>query len=165
MKKLLLMLMLMIPMSIFAQKFGVVDLDAIAQVLPEYAAAQTELKNLNDQDQKDLKSMQTEIQRKYDEYQKSASTMNATAKEAKEKELQDLGDKYQQTAQQKSQDFQKAQQDKLAPIQAKVSQIIEKVGKEGGYTSIFMKGSMPYISATLVKDVTPLCKAEVLKLK
>ncbi|MCH3994981.1 MAG: OmpH family outer membrane protein [Prevotella sp.] len=165
MKKLLFMLMLMMPMSIFAQKFGVVDLDAIVQSLPEYTAAQTELKNLNDQDQKDLQSMQAEVQRKYDEYQKSASTMNATAKQAKEKELQDLGDKYQQAAQQKSQDFQKAQQEKLAPVQAKVSQVIEKVGKEGGYTSIFMKGSMPYISATLVKDVTAECKAEILKMK
>lgn len=165
MKKLLLMLMLLAPMSMFAQKFAVVDYDAVAQSLPEYAKAEGDLKAMNTQAQNDLKSMQDEIQRKYDEYQKSASTMNATAKEAKEKELQDLGDKYQQAVQQKSQDFQKAQQDKLAPIQAKVAQAITNVGKTGGYVTIFMKGSMPYISDTLVKDVTEVCKTEVLKLK
>ena len=40
--------------------------------------------------------MQDEFQRKADEYQKGASTMNATAKQQKETELQGLQQKIQQ---------------------------------------------------------------------
>lgn len=165
MKKLLLVLMLIAPMAVFAQKIGVVDYDAVGQALPEYAKAEGDLKAMQTQTQNDLKSMQDEIQRKYDEYQKSASTMNATQKEAKEKELNDLSQKYQQTVQQKSQEMQKAEQEKIQPIQAKVVQAINNVGKAGNFACIMMKGSMPYISATLCTDVTELCKAEVLKIK
>lgn len=164
MKKLILMLMLCAPMTLFAQKFGVVDIDAVGQALPEYSKVQGELKSQAQQADNDLKSMQDEIQRKADEYQKGASTMNQTAKEAKEKELNDLYQKYQETQQQKAQELQKAQQDKVGPIQAKVMKAIENVGKAGSYTIIFPKGSQPYISATIA-DVTDKVKAEALKLK
>ncbi len=164
MKKLFLMLMLCAPMTLFAQKFGVVDIDAVGAALPEFSKAQGDLKAMAQQSENDLKAMQDEIQRKADEYQKGASTMNATAKEAKEKELNDLYTKFQQAQQQKQMDLQKAQQDKLSPIQAKVFKAIENVGKNGQYTIIFPKGSQPYISDT-VKDVTPLVKTEALKLK
>lgn len=165
MKKLILMLMLIAPMAIHAQKVGIVDIDAVAQALPEFAKAEGELKALQTQAQNDLKSMQDEIQRKYQEYQKGASTMNATAKEQKEKELQDLGQKYDQAAQAKSQELQKAQQEKIQPIYAKVNQAISNVGKAGKYTFIMLKGSQPYISDTLVTDVTEQCKTEVTKIK
>lgn len=165
MKKLILMLMLMAPLAVSAQKVGIVDLDAVAQALPEYAKAEGDLKAMQTQAQNDLKSMQDEIQRKYEEYQKGASTMNATAKEQKEKELNDLSQKYDQAAQAKSQELQKAQQEKIQPIYTKVNQAIANVGKAGNYSFIMLKGAMPYISATLVTDVTEQCKTEVTKLK
>lgn len=159
------MLMLCAPMTMFAQKFGVVDIDAVGSALPEYAKVQGELKAMATQADNDLKAMQDEIQRKADEYQKGASTMNATAKEAKEKELNELYGKFQQAQQVKAQELQKAQQDKIGPIQAKVMKAIEEVGKTGAYTMIFPKGSQPYISATAVPDVTEKCKSAALKMK
>ena len=42
-KKIILVLALILPMSVFAQKFGVVDIDAIMQAMPETAAAQEQL--------------------------------------------------------------------------------------------------------------------------
>ena len=63
------------------------------------------------------------------------------------------------------QEISKAQQEKLTPIQTKVAKAIENVGNNGKYSIIVMKGSLPFISSTLVTDVTSECKTEVLKLK
>ena len=49
MKKILFAMLLALPMSLFAQKVGHVNIDAVVQGMPEYAAAQTELQNLGKQ--------------------------------------------------------------------------------------------------------------------
>ena len=86
MKKLVLMLMLLAPMTMMAQKFGKVNTQTIMQALPDVAKANGELEALQKQKDNELKAMQEEFQRKADEYQKGASTMNATAKQQKETE-------------------------------------------------------------------------------
>ena len=96
MKKLILMLMLCAPMTMMAQKFGKVNTQQIMQSLPDVAKANGEMEALQKQKENELKSMQDELQRKTDEFQKGASTMNATAKKQKETELQTLQQKIQQ---------------------------------------------------------------------
>ena len=81
------------------------------------------------------------------------------------KNINDLMQKYQQAQQDNAQAFQKLQQEKLAPIQQKVFQAVENVGKNGGYVYIMQAASLPYISATLSKDVTADVKAEIQKMK
>ena len=160
MKKFILALMLLAPMAMQAQKIGCVDYDAVAQNLPEYAKAQGELQALAKQKDNELQEMYTEFQRKADEYDKTKSTMNAT-----EQSLMELQQKIQQAQQDAQQEISKAQQEKLTPIQTKVAKAIENVGNNGKYSIIVMKGSLPFISSTLVTDVTSECKTEVLKLK
>ena len=87
MKKLVLMLMLLAPMTMMAQKFGKVNTQTIMQALPDVAKANGELEALQKQKDNELKAMQDELNRKLDEYQKGQSTMNATAKQQKETEL------------------------------------------------------------------------------
>ena len=90
MKKLVLMLMLLAPMTMMAQKFGKVNTQTIMQALPDVAKANGELEALQKQKDNELKAMQEEFQRKADEYQKGASTMNATAKQQKETDCRDF---------------------------------------------------------------------------
>ena len=78
MKKLILMLMLCAPMAVFAQKFGKVNTQVVVQSLPDYAKAQGEMAALSKQKENDLKSMQDELTRKAQEYEKSKSAMNPT---------------------------------------------------------------------------------------
>ena len=78
MKKIIVMLMLLAPMAVFAQKFGHVDTQAIIQSLPEVSKVNGELEALGKQYQNELQTMQDEINRKADEYEKTKSTMNAT---------------------------------------------------------------------------------------
>jgi outer membrane protein len=131
MKKLVLMLMLLAPMTMMAQKFGKVNTQTIMQALPDVAKANGELEALQKQKDNELKAMQEEFQRKADEYQKGASTMNATAKQQKETELQGLQQKIQQAYQDGQQELQKKSNELMQPIVAKVRAAIDAVGKAG----------------------------------
>ncbi|MFQ7112911.1 OmpH family outer membrane protein [Hallella bergensis] len=164
MKKLLLMVMLMAPLATFAQKFGKVNTQNIMQSLPEISKINGELEATSKQYENELKSMQEELQRQSEAYDKGKSTMNATAQQAKEQELQQLYQKIQQTFQDNQQSLQKAQQEKMQPVIAKVRNAIEAVGKSGGYTYIFEEGVAVY-TGTNVEDVTAKVQAEINKTK
>lgn len=165
MKKLVLMLMLFAPVATFAQKFGHVDMQSIITSLPEYIKAEGELKALAAQYENDLKAMGDEIQRKADEYEKTQSTMNPSKKQETEAEITQLQQKFQQAYQDNQQALQKAQNEKLGPIQTKVLNAIQNVGKTGNYVYIMQTNSLPYISTTLSKDITAEVKAELNKMK
>ena len=167
MKKIIVMLMLLAPMAVFAQKFGHVDTQAIIQSLPEVSKVNGELEALGKQYQNELQTMQDEINRKDEEYQKTKSTMNATKQQETEAAINQLFQKYQQALQDNQQAFQKAQAEKMQPIQEKIMKAIENVAKAGGYVYIMERGvGQPiYISETLSKDVTSDVKAELNKMK
>ena len=80
MKKLILMLMLCMPLATFAQKFGHVNAQEIMQSMPEFIKARGEVEAAAKQYDNDLKAMQDELQRKAQDYDKNASTMNETKK-------------------------------------------------------------------------------------
>ena len=51
----------------------------------------------------------------------------------------------------------------MAPIQQRVMQAVEAVGKAGGYVYIVSNGSLPYINDSISKDVTSDVKAQLAK--
>ena len=160
MKKLVLMLMLLAPMTMMAQKFGKVNTQTIMQALPDVAKANGELEALQKQKDNELKAMQDELNRKLDEYQKGQSTMNATAKQQKETELQGLNQKIQQAYQDGQQELQKKSNELMQPIVAKVRAAIDAVGKAGNYTYIFEEGAAIYTGSNVV-DVTKEAQSKI----
>lgn len=166
MKKLLMIALLVAPMTVFAQKFGHVNTQAIIQSLPEFIKGNGEIESQAKIYENELQTMQQEIQKQVAAYEQATATMSATQKEAKEKELTELQQKLQQTYQDNQQALQKMQQEKLQPILTKVQNAIQNVGKAGGYVYIMdVAAGIPYISETLSKDITTEVKAEINKLK
>lgn len=162
MKKLILMLMLCAPMGVFAQKFGKVNTQVVVQSLPDYAKAQGEMAALSKQKENDLKSMQDELTRKYQEYDKSKSAMNPTKQKETEEELQGLNAKIQQAYQDAQKELSEKNNALLEPILTKVQNAITAVGKAGGYTTIFEIGTSGVVFfGDNVKDVTEEVKAKV----
>jgi outer membrane protein len=164
MKKILLMIMLMAPIATFAQKFGKVNTQTIMQALPEISKINGELEATAKQYENDLNNMRQELQRQSDAYDKGKSTMNATAQQQKEQELQQLYQKIQQTYQDNQQALQKAQQEKMQPVITKVRNAIASVGNTGGFTYIFEDGVAVY-TGNNVEDVTSRVQAEISKMK
>ena len=167
MKKLFLMLMLCAPMTLFAQKFGHLDSQALLQSLPEATAVQGKLEAKGKEYQKQLEDMQAELQRQAEAYDKAKSTMNATKQAETEKNLQDMYTKIQQTAQDNQKAFNEEQQKQLGPVLEKVRNAIAAVAKAGNYVYIMEKvnGQPLYINEALSKDVTAEVKAQLAKMK
>jgi outer membrane protein len=163
MKKLILMALLALPMSIFAQqKFAHVNSAEIIQALPDYAKAQTELQTLGKQYEDELMRMQNELQTKSEDYEKNEATLPEAVKQRRQQELNDLYQRFTQYRQTSEQEFANAQQAKMAEISQKVTAAIKAVGNEGGYIYIMdVTSGIPFINETLSKDVTVEVKTKL----
>ena len=143
-------------------KFGHVNTQEIIQAMPEFATARADIEKLTQQYEADLKSMQDELQKKADAFDKEEATLPENIKTRRNQELQDLYQRIQQTYQDNQQALGKAQQEKMQAITTKVLDAIKAVGQEGGYVYVMdMSAGIPYISTTLSSDVTVQVKAKL----
>ena len=142
--------------------FGHVNTQEIIQAMPEYNKAKTEIEALTNQYEADLKSMQDELQKKGDAFEKEQATLPDNIKQRRQQELQDMYTKIQQSFQDNQQALAKAQQEKMQAITTKVLDAIKSVGQAGGYVYIMEMGAgIPYISTTLSTDVTAQVKQKL----
>ena len=143
-------------------KFGHVNTQEIMQAMPEFNAARTELEQLTQQYEADLKQMQDELQKKGEAFEKDQASLPENIKQRRQQELQDLYTRIQQTYQDNQQALAQAQQEKMQVIQTKILDAIKSVGQEGNYVYIMEMGAgIPYISTTLSTDVTAQVKAKL----
>lgn len=143
-------------------KFGHVNTQEIIQAMPEFTTARADIEKLTKQYEADLKSMQDELQKKAETFEKEEATLPENIKTRRNQELQDLYQRIQQTYQDNQQALAKAQQEKMQAITAKVLDAIKAVGQEGGYVYVMdMSAGIPYISTTLSSDVTAQVKAKL----
>ena len=163
-KKVLLAIALICPMLLSAQtlKIGLVDFGSILQAMPETTAAQNQLKEVSDKYEAEYKKLGEEMNRLVEEYQKMAENELPAIRERKTRELSDYQVKIQQFEQTAGNDLQKMQADLMGPIQQKISQAVESVGREGNYSLIQMYDPQLTLYHTApVEDITPIVKAKL----
>ena len=91
MKKIILAILMVAPLSIMAQsKFAHFNSADILPNMKEYTTAQAEIQNMEKQFADDLKLMQDEMQKKYEDYQKEAANLLENVRARREQELNDL---------------------------------------------------------------------------
>ncbi len=164
MKKFILMALMVVPMTMFAQqKFGHINAQEVLTSMPEYAIANGEIEAKSKEFQNEMQEMQNELQRKVTEYEKARETMPATKQQETETELQTLNQKLQQAYQDYQQQLQKLQQEKQQPLYTKLMNAIATVGKTGGYVYIMDISTALYTNDALSEDVTAKVKAELKK--
>lgn len=162
MKRLIILALIALPLSAFAQKFAHVNTESIINAMPEYASAQTEVQNLAKQYEDDWKRMQDEFQTKLEDYQKNGETLPETMKQRRQQELSDLNTRLEQYQQVAQQDIAKLQNTKMTEITEKVRKAINEVGTAGGYVYIMdMSAGIPFINETISTDVTDQVKAKM----
>lgn len=159
-KKLLLAIMIALPMSMFAQKFGVVNTQQLMESMPELKTVNEQLEAVNKKYQGEFDQLRQEFEKKYAEFQALEESTPQTIKDRRTQEMQDLNNRIQEFQNQAAQDIQKQQQQLLAPIQEKVLKAIQAVGAEGNYTFVF-ENMMPIYIGTDVTDITDTVKARL----
>ncbi len=160
-KKILIALAVALPMFANAQtlKVGIVDTNAIFQAMPETAAAQTKLQDIQKKYQEEFTRLETEYKRMVDDLQKMKQDELPAIKERKTREISDYQQKIQSFMQSADQDIQQQQQTMMAPIAQKMRQAIESVGKENGFGMIqnYSPDQIIYYGSP-VEDITQLVK-------
>ena len=156
MKKILFAILMMAPLSLFAQKFAHFNSADIIPNMKEYVAAQTEIETLGKQYKEDLDRMQAELQKKSEEFQKEEANLLDNVKQRRQQELQDLYNRILQTNQDNQQSLEKVQAEKLQAIQQLVMEAIKKVGEAGGYIYIVdtSNGLIPFVNSAMSTDVS-----------
>ena len=164
MKKILLAILMAAPLSIMAQaKFAHYNSSEILSNMKEYAAAQAELQSMEKQYADDLKLMQDEMQKKYEDYQKEAANLLENVRARREQELNDLSQRLQQSYQDSQLALQKASQEKMALIGEKIMSAVKKVGETGGYVYVvdLSSGAISFVNPALSTDITAQLKKEL----
>ena len=163
MKKILIAVLMMAPMSLFAQKFAHFNSADIIPNMKEYTTAMEEMQTMQKQYEDDLKLMQDELQKKNEEFQKEQANLLPNVRERREQELTDLYTRLQQSYQDNQAALQKAQAEKMNAISEKVLAVVKKLGEAGGYVYIVdtSAGVIPFVSPTLSTDISDQVKKEL----
>jgi outer membrane protein len=143
-------------------KFGHIDSQKLLASMPERTTAQTQLQEESKGLEKELVTMQEELQAKYQDYMAKETTLTALVKQTKQTELQDMQTRiqtFQQTAQEM---LEKKEAELLQPIIDKAKKAIEEVGKEKGFIYVMDSsvGVILYFSEES-EDITPLVKKKL----
>ena len=159
-KKIILMLMLIAPMSVFAQKFGHIKRQEIVNVMPEYTKAQNDIKTMEKQYQDEIQRAIDDLNKKYAAFQEEQANLPQNIKDRRMKELQELNEKGMQYQQEAQQQLSQSWMEMLQPIIKKVDDAIKAVGQEGGYVYVFDLDStdIPFVNETLSTDVSAAVK-------
>ena len=128
-KKIALVMLLALPMGVFAQnlKFGHINAQEIITVMPEFTKAQNDIQTLEKQLTAELQRTQEEFNKKYQEFQQAIAkdSLPPNIAERRQKELQDMMQRQEQFQQDAQQQMQKAQTDAMAPIYKKLDDAIK----------------------------------------
>jgi outer membrane protein len=125
-------------------KIGYINSEALMQQLTEAQDAQKQLDGITADWQTELTKMQTDLQHKFEDYDKKKLIMSDKKRAEVEKELQDLEKKMVDYRTAKfganGELFQK-QNELMKPIQDKVFKAVKDIADEGGYDYVFDKSS------------------------
>jgi len=139
-------------------KFGFVDLQKAVTESRDGKAALKKLQDMTERKQKELNAKQDELKRLEDEIRGQGSMWNDDMKRQKLGEYQKKGLELQEFYTENARELAEREQELTAPIIDRFMKIINKIGKERGYTAVFHSGSAIYVSGTV--DLT----SEVIRL-
>ena len=156
MKKILIFIMLLAPMSMLAQKFGYVNSGELIQLMPEFTKAQQKIQDLEKTYAAEFNGMRTELEKKGTEFEKlQQDSVPESILKRRYEELLQMEQRLQQFGQEVQQKLAMAEQEEMLAIQTKLRDALDAVGRDGGYVCIYdLAGGMPYVSKTLCEDVT-----------
>lgn len=163
-KKILLLVLMIAPMTVFAQKFAHYNTEQIAKSYPAYIAAQKELEDLSNAFRAELEDMQKDLQTKYEKAQNEIN--ESTPENIRQRrlgELDDIQKRIQDYYQKSQQDLEQKQAQLMQPIMEKFRDAVDAVLKEGGYVYGIDKSIVQgiAINETLSTDITENIKKKL----
>jgi len=159
MRKTLLIALLIIifatPASLFAGdsiKIGVVDIQRVRHESEAGKRAKSDLESLVKSKQSLIDEKAKAIEKAKGDLEKQASVLSAEARKAKEEELEKMIREYQRFGQDSEAEVNKKRMELVNAITKELVEILDKIGKEEGYTIILDRDTVVYIDKAI--DIT-----------
>jgi outer membrane protein len=163
-KKVLLTLLCVLPLSIFAQDFkaGHVNFEEIISQMPELEKVKAQVDTISKQWEDLMMKMRDEYSVKIKELQDKQSTMTDGMQQSKVAEIQEIETRITNTRQQAVTEIQNKQKELMQPIIEKVRNAIKVVATENKLTYVFDLGAQSIVyTAPTALDITPLVKKKL----
>ncbi len=128
----------LIASSVLAQDFKVAycNIEFVLAKLPQMKQVESELQSVQGQFEKEIQTLYTELQTKYQNFEQSAAMMSDIAKADKQKELQNLQNRIQLMENNAKMKIMQKQEELLEPILTNIEAKIQEVAKEKGYVYV-----------------------------
>ncbi|HAU5566229.1 OmpH family outer membrane protein [Erwinia sp. S63] len=136
-----------------ADKIAVVNLSQVFQQSPQRAAVAKQLEGEFSSRASDLQAQQQKIQGEIQDLQRNASTMKASDRTKKEKQIASERAAFEQKAQAFDKDNQTRQMQERNKLLAKIQTAVQSVAKSDGYDLVLDSQAVLYSSAD-AKDIT-----------
>ncbi|MDE5969902.1 MAG: OmpH family outer membrane protein, partial [Muribaculaceae bacterium] len=143
MRRLFISLLLLLPVLASAQRFAVVDRQAVLESLEEYLTAERTLSELSQKYHAEYDRMSSDIDKKFEDYQTLNTTTNTpqAIRERRVQEIQEMQKRAQQFLISAEDDLKNRRAEMLRPVNEKVDAAIKDAGIEGGFSFIFPLGT------------------------
>lgn len=136
------MTLLLISVSMQAQKIAIVDINEVLSTMPEYRTAQTKVDQRAAEWRQEVSQKYDKIKALYNKYQAEQVLLTEDAKRERENEIVELEDEARELQKRRfgpEGDLFKERQQIVSPIQDKVFAAIESYASDRGYDIIFDK--------------------------
>ncbi|RHJ93407.1 OmpH family outer membrane protein [Parabacteroides bouchesdurhonensis] len=162
MKKLIVLLLMILPLGAIAQevKIAYVNTQEIFLGLPDASDMEKKIADLNEKYKLELQQMQDEFNKKYSDFVAQQDSLTENIKLRRMQEIEDIRGRMDNFMQVARQDMEKKQQELIQPIQEKIHKAINAVGEEKGYTYIIDPQVLLYTGPNAI-DATPFVKAKL----
>lgn len=120
-----------------AQKLGHINSVDLLEAMPDKKSADTQVADLQKKLTDQIQVMQTELQKKYTEYQQTSAGMTEAMRKLKEDELQDLDKRIQEFGTNAEKELATKREALYKPVLDKAKKAVEDAAKENGYTYVF----------------------------
>ncbi|MDR1671366.1 MAG: OmpH family outer membrane protein [Alistipes sp.] len=147
--------------SLFAQKFGRIDYFGIIQAMPEMTGVQEGLSKAQTEYRDHLESLQVEVNKKLDEFQKLPATTTESVKQLRQRDIIELQQRQQEYLQLAEEGLAQTQEELITPLRAKADAAIEKICKAQGIVVVFQAETVVYIDKSATIDISDAVRKEL----
>lgn len=143
-------------------KLGYINSQEVLMLMPEVDGVEKQMAEFTEKNTKYLQDMQKEIQDKAARYEQEKAAMTDAIRRVQEEELQGLYERFQTAQQTLYQEAQAYQAKLIEPLQTKLRNAIEAIGKRQNLMFVYdmASGAVIYKSDKAV-DITPAVKKEL----
>ena len=147
-------------------KLGHLDVQKLMTIMPDSKKAEEALQAKQAEIEKELRSMTDAYQKLVQEYQTNEKTYTDLTRANKEQEIRSLGERIQSFRELADQQMQETYGKLMNEIMEKIKTAAQAVGKENGFTYIFIAMTSPTQGGILYaadnsEDVLPLMKKKL----